>query len=107
LRRRAWQHREVVLDPEAWTAFPDRTDGAQDALERRQVLDALRAAIDSCLTPHQRQVFVALALNEVPIDVLAQRLGTTRGALYEALREARLAIRSGLLVGGGEALPAG
>ncbi len=48
------------------------------------------------LTEHQRFVVIALALNEVPIDVLAERLGTTRGALYETLREARLAIRNGL-----------
>jgi RNA polymerase sigma-70 factor, ECF subfamily len=48
------------------------------------------------LTEHQRFVVIALALNEVPIDVLAERLGPTRGALDETLREARLAIRSGL-----------
>jgi RNA polymerase sigma-70 factor, ECF subfamily len=96
LRRRAWQHREVVLDPEAWTLFPDRAEAAQDALERTQVLDALRTAIDSCLTPHQRQVFVSLALNEVPIDVLAERLDTTRGALYKTLHDARKKLRAEL-----------
>jgi RNA polymerase sigma-70 factor, ECF subfamily len=38
-------------------------------------------------------VLVALALNEVPIDVLADRLGTTRGALYKTLHDARRKLR--------------
>jgi hypothetical protein len=42
-------------------------------------------AMDTSLTPHKVQVFVALALNQVPIDVLAERLDTTRG--FEHLAE--------------------
>jgi RNA polymerase sigma-70 factor (ECF subfamily) len=38
-------------------------------------------------------VLVALALNDVPIDVLAERLGTSRGALYKALHDARRKLR--------------
>ena len=45
------------------------------------------------LTPHQRRVLTALALNGVPIDVLAERLGTTRGALYKTLHDARRRLR--------------
>jgi RNA polymerase sigma-70 factor (ECF subfamily) len=41
-------------------------------------------------------VFVALALNQVPVDVLAERLGTTRGALYKTLHEARSRLRVAL-----------
>jgi RNA polymerase sigma-70 factor (ECF subfamily) len=93
LRRRAWQHREVVLSPEAWLDVPDRRDSVPDELERSQLLGELRTAIDSCLTHHQRQVFVALALNEVPIDVLSERLDTTRGALYKTLHDARKRLR--------------
>jgi RNA polymerase sigma-70 factor (ECF subfamily) len=50
-------------------------------------------AIEVELTPHQREVLVALALNEVPIDVLAERLATTRGALYKTLHDARRKLR--------------
>jgi RNA polymerase sigma-70 factor (ECF subfamily) len=56
-------------------------------------LDAVRTAMAEALTPHQREVFVALALNGVPIDVLAERLGTTRGALYKTLHDARRKLR--------------
>ena len=93
LRRRAWQHREVVLEPDAWRALADRRQSAHDQLEQSQFLERLGQAIDTALTQHQRSVFVALALNEVPIDVLAERMATTRGALYKTLHDARKRLR--------------
>ena len=53
----------------------------------------MRRAIDEQLTPHQREVLVAVALRGVPIDVLAERLDTTRGALYKTLHDARQKLR--------------
>ncbi len=100
LRRRAWQGREVVLAAESWPAFPDRRSSAQEQLERSELFDSLRDAIAGALTPHQREVFVALALNEVPIDVLAERLSSTRGALYKTLHDARSKLRRELAEAG-------
>ena len=96
LRRRAWQEREVVLDADAWNDFADRGSSVHSELESTELLGELKVAIDSTLTPHQRQVFVALALNEVPIDVLSERLNTTRGALYKTLHDARKKLRAEL-----------
>ncbi len=96
LRRRAWQNREVVLEPESWPGFADAGSTAQEDLERSELLASLRDAMASALTPHQREVFTALALNEVPIDVLAERLDTTRGALYKTLHDARRKLRAEL-----------
>jgi RNA polymerase sigma-70 factor, ECF subfamily len=96
LRRRAWQGREVVLGGDGWETFAERRVTAQEALEQAEVLAALRDAIADGLTEHQREVFVALALNEVPIDVLAARLDTTRGALYKTLHDARRKLRTRL-----------
>jgi RNA polymerase sigma-70 factor (ECF subfamily) len=93
VRRRAWQGREVVLASEAWGGFVDARHSAQTDLEQGETLKVLASAIDEALTPHQRDVFVALALNEVPIDVLAERLGTTRGSLYKTLHDARVKLR--------------
>ena len=59
-------------------------------------MQALSSSIDGCLTDHQREVLVALALNGVPIDVLAERLATTRGALYKTLHDARRKLRAHL-----------
>jgi RNA polymerase sigma-70 factor (ECF subfamily) len=100
LRRRAWQGREVVLEPDSWTNFADRGISAHEELEQTELLGTLRDAIKSSLTPHQRQVFVALALNEVPIDVLAERLDTNRGALYKTLHDARRKLRTELEASG-------
>ena len=96
VRRRAWQGREVVLDADAWPAFADQGSTAHEQLESFELLDTLRDAISRALTPHQREVLVALALNDVPIDVLAERLNTTRGALYKALHDARGKLRQEL-----------
>jgi RNA polymerase sigma-70 factor (ECF subfamily) len=41
-------------------------------------------------------VLIALTLDDVPIDVLADRLGTTRGALYKTLHDARRKLRARL-----------
>jgi RNA polymerase sigma-70 factor (ECF subfamily) len=100
LRRRAWQGREVVLQPEVWPTFADAGSSAQERIERTEVIESLRRAMDTVLTPHQREVFSALALNEVPIDVLAERLDTSRGALYKTLHDARRKLRDELSAAG-------
>ncbi|HEY7018833.1 MAG TPA: sigma-70 family RNA polymerase sigma factor [Gaiellaceae bacterium] len=93
LRRRAWQGREVPLEPESWSVLSS-TGLAPDAeAEQSELVAAVQAAIADGLTPHQRRVLVALAVNGVPIDVLAERLGTTRGALYKTLHDARRKLR--------------
>ena len=100
LRRRAWQGREVVLEPEAWSGFADRGASAQETVEHGELMRTLSTAMDRVLTPHQRMVFVALALSQVPIDVLAERLETTRGALYKTLHDARRKLRRELAAAG-------
>jgi len=99
LRRKAWQGREVLLEPDSWDRFADHSNSVHEELEQVELLGALRDAIEDSLTPHQRQVFSALALNEVPADVLAERLGTTRGALYKTLHDARRKLRHELATG--------
>jgi RNA polymerase sigma-70 factor, ECF subfamily len=100
LRRRAWQEREVVLEPAAWPLMADAREGPEDRAETDELMRAVTRAIDDCLTDHQREVLVALALNGVPIDVLADRLNTTRGALYKTLHDARRKLRSDLATRG-------
>jgi RNA polymerase sigma-70 factor (ECF subfamily) len=96
LRKRAWQGREVPLEPETWSLFSSAGIEPDESVEQNELLETLQQAIADLLTPHQRRVLVALALNEVPIDVLAERLGTTRGALYKTLHDARRKLRAHL-----------
>ena len=45
-------------------------------------------------------MLVAITLDDVPIDVLAERLGSTRGAVYKTLHDARRKLRAELAAGG-------
>jgi RNA polymerase sigma-70 factor (ECF subfamily) len=96
LRKRAWQGRELPLEPESWSLFSSAGLEPDIEAEQSELLKTLQAAINEVLTPHQRRVLVALALNGVPIDVLAERLNTTRGALYKTLHDGRRKLRKHL-----------
>jgi RNA polymerase sigma-70 factor, ECF subfamily len=95
VRRRAWQGREIPVEEEAWAALAGR-DRTGRSVERMELLAALREEIEGSLSPRQREVLVAVALNDVPIDVLAERLQSTRGALYKTLHDARRKLRAAL-----------
>jgi RNA polymerase sigma-70 factor (ECF subfamily) len=100
LRKRAWQGRELPIRPEAWDLVRSSAlDPGQEA-EQSELLTAVRVAITTVLSPHQRDVLVSLAIDGVPIDVLADRLATTRGALYKTLHDARRKLRGELAASG-------
>jgi RNA polymerase sigma-70 factor (ECF subfamily) len=97
VRKRSWQGREITLTAEAWPLIADdQQRTAQQSVETTDRLTALHEAIEDQLSPHQREVLIALALNEVPVDVLAERLNTTRGALYKTLHDGRQKLRGAL-----------
>ena len=98
VRRQAWRNREVPL-PDT-VPLVDTSPTPADLSEAAQLASAVRAAIESALTPHQRRVVLALLVEEVPIDVLADRLGTTRNALYKTLHDARRRLRTALTAEG-------
>ena len=82
-RRRAWAGRDISV-----------------AVDMRETPRAIRELVQASLTPHQQEVFAALALNGVPIDVLAERLSTTRSALYATLQDARRKLRAAAVEAG-------
>jgi RNA polymerase sigma-70 factor, ECF subfamily len=100
MRRRPWHGRELPLEPERWPQVSGAGASPETDAEQRELLEAVRRAIDDELTPHQREVLVAVALNGVPIDVMAERLGSTRGALYKTIHDARQKLRRRLLAEG-------
>ena len=99
--RHFWRHPAVPLDAEDWDRLPDRFgfDPAQEA-EWRDLAAALRRAVDDELTARQREVFVAIVLNGVPLDVLVLELGSNRNAIYKVLFDARRKLRSVLVANG-------
>jgi RNA polymerase sigma-70 factor (ECF subfamily) len=108
VRRRAWQGRELPLEADGWAKVLDerRATPAGQA-EASELIDAVREGIAGALTPHQRAVLVAITLNDVPIDVLAERRNTTRGAIYKTLHDARRKLRNHLADEGLEFDPIG
>jgi RNA polymerase sigma-70 factor (ECF subfamily) len=97
VRRNSWNGREVPLEAEGWARLHDNGRASPDArAETFEVIGAVRDAIAEVLTPHQRAVLVALTLNDVPIDVLAERRATNRNALYKTLHDARRKLRARL-----------
>jgi RNA polymerase sigma-70 factor (ECF subfamily) len=95
-RRRAWEQRELPIDPQDWSTLPARALDPVEDVEMRERIRAIVSAIQTELSPHQREVLSALVLADVPIDVLAERLGTTRGALYKTLHDARRKLRTSI-----------
>jgi RNA polymerase sigma-70 factor (ECF subfamily) len=97
VRKRAWQRREIPLHAETWPLIADdRQLTPQRGAEIAELLVAVQQGIEHDLSPHQREVLVTIALNDVPIDVLAERLNTTRGAIYKTVHDARQKLRAAL-----------
>jgi RNA polymerase sigma-70 factor (ECF subfamily) len=97
LRRREWDGRDLPLEADGWARLADgRSPSASSQVEASELIHAVRDAIADVLTPHQRAVLVALTLNDVPIDVLAERRGTTRDALYKTLHDGRRRLQARL-----------
>ena len=99
--RHFWRHPAVPLGAEDWDRLPGRfgADPAHQA-EWGDLFAALRRAVDSELTPRQRAVFVAIVLNEVPLDTLVMHLGSSRNAIYQVLFDARRKLRAALVADG-------
>jgi RNA polymerase sigma-70 factor (ECF subfamily) len=97
VRRVQWQHREVELrDLHLATTPAGDHDSPEHHAEASDLAAAVATSMHAVLTPHQRRVAVALLVDGVPIDVLAERLATSRGALYKTVHDARTRLRADL-----------
>ena len=97
LARQARRSLPLTTDDQAWERLPDRLSvDPYSSAEVRDFLRALRTGVDRALTERQRQVFIAVALNDAPIDELAVQLGSNRNAIYKTLFDARRKLRAHL-----------
>ncbi|HEY9476804.1 MAG TPA: sigma-70 family RNA polymerase sigma factor [Microbacteriaceae bacterium] len=98
VRRELWSHTTVDL-----SSIPEPVSRLGDPptqVEASALSDALRRCIAECLTPHQQRILIAIAVEGVPIDVIADRLHTTRNTVYKALHDARRRLREALIAQG-------
>ena len=68
----------------------------ETAAERDDVMGKIDAAFRDALTERQYQALVAVALRGVPMDVVAEQMGTNRNALYKLIHDARRKLRAHL-----------
>jgi RNA polymerase sigma-70 factor (ECF subfamily) len=98
--RHAWRRQPPSAQELSWELLPDVVAPQPgDRFERREQFDALSLAIGE-LTGRQREVFVAVALNDISIDLLAIQLGSNRNAIYKNLFDARRKLRTSLAQAG-------
>ncbi len=99
--RHFWAHADEAIETEQWERLPDRFGFTpEEAAESAELLRAVRRAIEEELTPRQRDAFVAVVVDGVPLDVLVERLDTNRNAIYQTVFEARRKIRASLVANG-------
>jgi RNA polymerase sigma-70 factor (ECF subfamily) len=106
-RREGW--RNVSLDaiteeddPLEWIHWEQglQTAGSELPSLQSEVALALREVLRGELTGRQRQVLKWIAFDDVPMDVVVERLETNRNAIYKLLHDARLKIKQHLAARG-------
>jgi RNA polymerase sigma-70 factor, ECF subfamily len=99
--RHFWRHPPIPLEAGNWDRLPDRfgLDPARES-EWRDLVRALRRAVEEELTEHQRRVFTAIVVDGVPLDALAVKLRSNRNALYKTMFDARRKLRASLVANG-------
>lgn len=96
IRRRLGHAREMPSDDDGWLAERPDSEGPEQLAEVRDLARTVGRLIAERLTARQREVLLAMTVDEVPADRLARRLDSTPGALYKALHDARAKLREEL-----------
>lgn len=85
---------EYMLKPDNDNINSDRPANPEKVTEREDVLRVISSALDDILTDKQRQVLEATVLQNIPIDIVAEQMGSNRNALYKLLHDARKKLKS-------------
>ena len=99
LRRRKWRDvsLEGLMEDEADDSAPHQfasfEPGPAAIVERADVLQRVQDIMAEELTERQRAAMYAINMQGVPMEVVAQRMGTNRNALYKLLHDARLRLK--------------
>jgi RNA polymerase sigma-70 factor, ECF subfamily len=99
LRRRRW--RKAALDEallgRALPSWPVDDPGPERGLAQRQAWTLLSGLIETSITPLQRKALIAHAFQDMPLDLVAEWLGTNRNSLYKLIHDARKRLKAALL----------
>ena len=102
-RRERWKDRSIDLHSEEWEArskgeeHASQPDHPGNAAAQAEIWEIIQQVICEDLTERQRQIVRLIIFDEIPMDVVTERLKTNRNAVYKVLHDARKRIRSRLL----------
>lgn len=100
MRRRKWRNvslEEAILrHEESENAPTDPLANPERVATRGVIMAQVRRFIDEELTDRQRRALLA-ALGEMPLEEIAQRMGTNRNALYKLLHDARQRLKQRMM----------
>jgi RNA polymerase sigma-70 factor (ECF subfamily) len=85
-----------VLPASANPLLGTRPVTPERAAERDEVLRKIDDALSDALTERQRKALIAVVVQEVPLEIVAEQLGTNRNALYKLLHDARRKLKTTL-----------
>ena len=81
-------------------SFTDESPGPDRATHERMILQKVQKMIDEELTDKQKTAINALMMHGIPIEVVAEQMGTNRNALYKLVHDARLKMKDRLMAEG-------
>jgi RNA polymerase sigma-70 factor (ECF subfamily) len=105
-RHESWKHVSLdqMLSEQEVAEFPFASHEPEfdpDRMAwRTQVWAILREVIETELTTHQRQILIAVAFDDVPLDELADLYHTNRNAIYKTVHDARRKLKARLVAQG-------
>ncbi|MEM6692226.1 MAG: sigma-70 family RNA polymerase sigma factor [Planctomycetota bacterium] len=73
----------------------DETDDPGDQMDRQSMVETLQRLIDTTLTEKQQKAMRS-NLSGMPVEVIAEKMGTNRNAIYKLVHDARIKLKRGL-----------
>lgn len=107
LRRKRWEN--VSLDelvegkdsPAMEGLMMDRQASTpEEMVEGTELMQRLQRILAEELTDKQRQAMMAVAIQDMPLEEVARRMGTNRNALYKLMHDTRLRLKRRLALEG-------
>lgn len=96
-RRERWRDKSIDLElDEVETREWIRTGKPEEGIDRAvqvEIWNAIQRVICEDLSERQRLVVKLIIIDEVPMDVVTERMKTNRNAVYKTLHDARKVIR--------------
>lgn len=103
LRRRRWKDislQDIIETPEGDEYTPailtDPSHSPEQEVSQNNIFDIVYHLIETELTERQRTAIMAIVQGGMPIDQVAEKMGTNRNALYKLIHDARKRLKQSL-----------